>query len=254
MGGPMIEILPAHGQCQMRLLWLGRHGPDHHDLRRAPTRPAYVDVALSEVHHDRVDPVVDSDLAAHRNYPNCRRHGATTVTQQEEQAMNNKTQVIHVAPIRKICITEDAARTLRQASLAMAPYETGGILIGVFSGGNPWITEVVEFRPDNPSVSSYEVPAGVTHPAIDAARAKDGRVGYLGEWHSHSNDIAATPLDHKTMVELASAPNAGEPVLIVSRPTAASFTLDAYVATREYLHHARLLETGPLQANEGEER
>lgn len=166
--------------------------------------------------------------------------------------MNNKTQVIHVAPIRKVCITEDAARTLRQASLAMAPYETGGILIGVFADENPWITEVVEFRPDNPSVSSYEVPAGVTHPAVDAARAKDGRVGYLGEWHSHSNDIAATPLDRKTMVELASIPNAGEPVLIVSRPTAASFTLDAYVATREYLHHARLMETGPLQANEEE--
>lgn len=46
-------------------------------------------------------------------------------------------------------MTEAAARQLKGASDAAAPFETGGILLGVQAGGAPWITRVVELPTEN---------------------------------------------------------------------------------------------------------
>lgn len=136
------------------------------------------------------------------------------------------------------------------AAMALHPNETGGILIGLLDdAGVPCITEVVELRPTKPSPHRFQVAEGQTTVAVDAARTRDPRVGYLGEWHSHPSDQPASPTDSATMAKLAAHPDTGNPVLFVLRPTGADqITIDAHVSVDGGLLPAPLVEVGPIES------
>ena len=134
------------------------------------------------------------------------------------------------------------------AAAALHPNETGGILIGlVDDGGSPCVTEAVELRPTDPSPHRFQITEGKTTTAVDDARTRDARVGYLGEWHSHPNDQPASPTDQATMAELAAHPDTGHPVLLVLRPTGTDqIVIDAHLSVRGRLLPAPLIEVGPI--------
>lgn len=151
-----------------------------------------------------------------------------------------------------VMITEPAGRTMIAAAADLHPSETGGILIGVLDEtGAPCITEAVELQPIHASALRYEVPEGLTTAAVDAARARDPRVGYLGEWHSHPTDQPASPTDHATMRRLAADPDTGNPVLLVLRPIGDNtFTVDAHMSLDGDLLPAPLVDVGPITSEE----
>lgn len=151
-----------------------------------------------------------------------------------------------------VMITDLARSSMLIAARAAHPNETGGILAGVLDGlGEPCVVEAVELPPTKPSAARYVVPEGATVSAVDAARTRDGRLGYIGEWHSHPSDQPASPTDVATMVSLAEAPDVADPVLIVLRQGDGGFSLDAHVVINARLVTAELLAMGPLAESEG---
>lgn len=147
-----------------------------------------------------------------------------------------------------LMITEEARRSMLTAAAALHPNETGGILIGLVDDrGAPCITEAVELRPADPSPHRFQIAEGKTTAAVDDARIRDARVGYLGEWHSHPNDQPASPTDRATMAKLAAHPDTGNPVLLVLRPTVTDqIVIDAHLSVGRQLLPARLIEVGPI--------
>ena len=156
-------------------------------------------------------------------------------------------------PVPPAVMLTDVARSSMLAAARVAhPNETGGILIGVLDGrGEPCVVEAVEIPPAKPSAARYVVPEGVTVPAVDAARTRDRRLGYIGEWHSHPSDQPASPTDVATMVSLAEASDVGDPVLIVLRPSDREFSFDAHVVIDARLETTEILAMGPLAEPEG---
>jgi molybdopterin/thiamine biosynthesis adenylyltransferase/proteasome lid subunit RPN8/RPN11 len=151
-----------------------------------------------------------------------------------------------------VMLTDVARSSMLTAAQAAHPNETGGILVGVLDGrGEPCVVETVELPPNKPSAARYVVPEGATVPAVEAARTRDGRLGYIGEWHSHPSDQPASPTDVATMVSLAEAPDVADPVLIVLRPSGGGFSLDAHVVIDARLMTAELLAMGPLAESDG---
>lgn len=108
------------------------------------------------------------------------------------------------------------------------PDETGGILIGVYIDGHPWVTSAVEIASTDRSRSHYKIPAGTTHAAVRRARAIDNRLGYLGDWHSHPHDVGPSPTDLASLALISmKQPKMPNPTQIVVRRTDHGYLLDA---------------------------
>jgi hypothetical protein len=100
-------------------------------------------------------------------------------------------------------IAEDALAQMKDFSQQALPYETGGVLVGVVTTRGPWITQVVELPSDSLSRNRFLIPEGATHVALSRCQSIDGRLGYLGDWHSHPHDVGASTLDAATLATLA---------------------------------------------------
>ena len=118
-------------------------------------------------------------------------------------------------------LTSEASTTILKRPALAYPNETGrGSLVGLTTeSGEPWIVEAVELESAPPSPASYRLPPGKTQAAVDRLREGDGRLGYVGEWHSHPNASDRSTTDERTMKSLAREPNlvGSSPVLIVAR-------------------------------------
>lgn len=135
-------------------------------------------------------------------------------------------------------ITEKANAALVGAAARSHPSETGGILIGVYAHGQPWVSAVVEFATSDRSRTHYRIPAGTTQAAVLAARANDRRLGYLGDWHTHPGDVGPSTTDLATLGLISIRhPLQPNPTQIVVRRTHRGYVLDARrfigVAARE---------------------
>ena len=122
--------------------------------------------------------------------------------------------------IDEILVAEDVLEMLARWSDAALPNETGGILLGVLSDGRRWITTAREVQSTVSSRSRYEIPVGVTNALALDARRSDGRLGYLGDWHSHPTDAAPSSTDLGTylrLLRLAFRRHQTAPVLVVLR-------------------------------------
>ncbi len=147
-----------------------------------------------------------------------------------------------------VLLTDSARVTMISAARVTHPAETGGILIGARDDtGGCCVVEAIEFRPAAPSPSRYQVPEGVTQPAVEAAHETDDRLEYLGEWHSHPSDQPASPTDIATMLDLAIQHDSRDPVLFVLRPvTPETIEIDAYLTTADGLASVEVVEVGSL--------
>lgn len=150
-------------------------------------------------------------------------------------------------PPPTVLLAESAQHHLIQAAKRSHPNETGGILLGLNANGTPWITHIVEIPSDDRGRSHYRLPGGQTQAAVHAAREKDPRLGYLGEWHSHPADVAPSPTDRATMRRLTylRQPRFG-PVLIVARRTNNGYNLDTRQIVFSRLCTRSLTTTGDL--------
>lgn len=136
--------------------------------------------------------------------------------------------------------SETAIAAVAAAAKAAHPVEAGGVLLGVYThGGRPWITEAVAVSSGAATGNFYELPAGARHEAVDKARVRDSRLGYLGDWHSHPANVGPSSVDLAAMCNIAEDNKAEspEPVLLIARRTASGgYTMDA----RQFARHRRL--------------
>ena len=153
----------------------------------------------------------------------------------------------HVSP--DVYLTSNAEAAIRTYSGAAYPNETGGILLGVMTDiDEPWIVQAVEVPSARPSPSGYRLPDGQTQRVVEEARRVDGRLGYLGEWHSHPNRSNRSTADERTMESLAQQPAlVGDcPVLIVARRVADDYVLAASRVTLSGVEDVDLRAAGAL--------
>lgn len=149
----------------------------------------------------------------------------------------------------RVFVAEAVLDGLRASAERSRPHETGGILVGVLRDGEPWITSAVEVRDLGRTSSRYVIPAGATPAAVSAAQAADGRVGYIGDWHSHPADVEASATDRGTLARNSRrrSRTKGVPtVMFVVRDTADGWVVDALAAGDSGSMSAEIVETGPL--------
>lgn len=149
-----------------------------------------------------------------------------------------------------IDLSEKAERALREAAQRALPNETGGVLLGCVVDERPVISEIVEISDPQATPRSYTIPEGQVDEAVSEARARDPRLGYLGEWHSHPSQAEPSPLDLATMLGRVHDSGTPNPVLILVHPTVGSGALTAYVTTGAGLKPADISTTGDLPADE----
>jgi proteasome lid subunit RPN8/RPN11 len=146
-------------------------------------------------------------------------------------------------------LAEAAQATIEKAAADGHPNEVGGVLIGVLTEvDRPWVTEAVVIPSARPSGTYFELPEGARPDAVDRARARDSRLGYLGDWHSHPADVGPSSLDRQTMRAVAEDPEAAwpEPILLIVRRRGCGYRLDVRQLVRGRLRKARVTMSGGL--------
>lgn len=98
-------------------------------------------------------------------------------------------------PLTRAYVVGEALDDIFRMAEAAGPYETGGLVLGPRSSESVWIARAIEIRPELPSTTRYAIPAGVTHSSVDAIRACDVRIGYIGDWHTHPADAGPSLTD-----------------------------------------------------------
>ena len=149
---------------------------------------------------------------------------------------------------RSTYVAEDALVVVRQFAQAAAPHETGGLIVGVATAHGVWITDFVEVQVTTRRRSRFEIPAGATHAAIDALRAEDHRLGYLGDWHSHPTDVGPSGVDFATLRDLAVGALGRRRLLGLVRRTATGWDFELWAVDRLRLPARADYElAGPLE-------
>jgi proteasome lid subunit RPN8/RPN11 len=150
-------------------------------------------------------------------------------------------------PAWRIWISESASEAITSSAAEHHPQEIGGVLIGVAAGGRPWVTLAVTVPSRRRTPVYYELPAGARGAAVDRARRRDGRLGYLGDWHSHPVDVGPSDKDRSTMAALAEGDaDCPRPVLVIARRSGEGYLLDAHQQVGIRLRPLRLIAAGPL--------
>jgi hypothetical protein len=153
----------------------------------------------------------------------------------------------------RIWLSERAARLVQEAATDALPDETGGVLIGVSVDDRPWITDAILIPSQKSSPVYYELPGEARHAAVDGARDRDRRLGYIGEWHSHTYDIGPSHMDRTTMARLAEhGGDCTEPVLLIARLRGGAHILEAHQQVGRLLKPLHASATGPLPAERDE--
>lgn len=129
------------------------------------------------------------------------------------------------------------------------PNETGGILIGVYLDGHPWVIAAIEIPTTDRGRSHYRIPGGTDHPNVLKARATDQRLGYLGDWHSHPHDVGPSRTDLASLALISMRmPRQPNPTQIVLRRTDRGYILDARRMVTLVPHACAITLTGGLPA------
>lgn len=127
-----------------------------------------------------------------------------------------------------LLLSEAAAATMKNAAAASHPIETGGVLVGVYVDGLPWVTQAIQIPSTERGHSNYLIPGGATRPAVLAARQDDARLGYLGDWHTHPADVGPSPKDLASLALVSyRRPRRPNPTMVVVRRHEDGYTLDA---------------------------
>jgi proteasome lid subunit RPN8/RPN11 len=145
-----------------------------------------------------------------------------------------------------VWLSEGAREALVEAAARAHPREAGGVLLGVTTRGRPWITHATEVRSRKSGSSFYELPSGARRRAVIRLRRKDARVGYLGDWHSHPQDVDPSATDRESMASVSARGDCPRPLLIIVRRRKGGYELDVRQWTWRSLRPLRVIEAGPL--------
>jgi hypothetical protein len=132
----------------------------------------------------------------------------------------------------RVYVTEDAVRRVREVATSAAPFETGGVLIGVATPDGVWISDFAVIPGRARHRARFVIPAGATHEAVDRAREADPRLGYLGDWHTHPSNAGPSGVDFTTLRDLASGPFGGRRLLGLLRRSGIEWDLGLWVLDR----------------------
>lgn len=146
-------------------------------------------------------------------------------------------------------MTEHAHLALVNAATGSLPLETGGILLGVKLNGRPCVVSAIEIPSKDRSRAHYRLPGGQTKKRVIEARKVDGRVGYLGEWHSHPADVGPSAQDRGAMRLLSYVQSSPCPLLIVARLGPTGYYLDVRQSIFFTLQKRSLRLVGELPAS-----
>lgn len=150
-------------------------------------------------------------------------------------------------------VSERAQRTLQDAARTALPDETGGVLVGCRIDGRTVVADAIEIHDAEADPRNYRIASGAVAAAIAKAQARDARLGYVGEWHSHTTEAGPSPLDVATMLTVASDPDVDDaPTLLLVYPSATgSRQLRAFATTSGGLKSAAICTTGDLLPADG---
>lgn len=147
----------------------------------------------------------------------------------------------------RLLIAEQAIETAISASRNAAPFETGGLLAGVETPDGLWVTDVIEIQTERRSRRAFVIPVRTTRARIDERRSVDARVGYIGDWHSHPQNLGASLLDLRTLGQLAVGSVGRRRIVVVVRRQGQAWCLDAWAQGGLRLPNRLPYElTGPL--------
>jgi len=152
-------------------------------------------------------------------------------------------------------LSEAAAHLIREAAREALPDETGGVLVGVSVEKRPWVTEAILVPSPKSSPVYYELSGAERRAAVEGARGRDRRQGYIGEWHSHTYDIGPSGLDRETMARLAGegGEDGAPPVLLIARHCKNGHDLEAHEQVDGGLVPLRVLAAGALPPGRDDE-
>lgn len=154
----------------------------------------------------------------------------------------------------RVFITESAIADLHAFADGSRPLETGGVLVGVLRDTQPWITSVVEIRDPLRTSTRYVIPSGATPLAVELARERDARVGYIGDWHSHPADLPVSGTDQTTLRRNARKRKSRRvaTILFVIRDAAGGWQIEAMGDDGQTAWPIELVMTGDLAAVESQ--
>lgn len=146
-----------------------------------------------------------------------------------------------------VLLAESAETLMREAAVRAHPHETGGILVGVWAEGRPWVTHACEVRSPDAGPTHYVLPVGATRNLVEQMRRIDARVGYLGDWHTHPRDATASGVDRRTVRrQTARGHSDAGIVLLIARRQGAGHVFDGYLANRSGVRPVSIVRTGDL--------
>lgn len=150
-------------------------------------------------------------------------------------------------PAPRIFVVESVVPDLVHAAKINAPYECGGLLLGVRTPDGVWITQAVEINSGRRHRSRFTIARGETHPLVDRARQVDERIGYVGDWHSHPANAGPSDRDFATLRDLVVGVMGRRRLLGLVRLRGAEWSLELWAAERLKLPRRVEFElTGPL--------
>lgn len=104
-----------------------------------------------------------------------------------------------------LALSASVVDILKQEASRKCPKETGGILLGSQMNGQLLITHATGPGPRaRHGLASFTRDGSYAqHELCKAIERSDGRVDYLGEWHSHTLAVGPSWTDQKSMIEIS---------------------------------------------------
>lgn len=151
----------------------------------------------------------------------------------------------------RVWVCDQARSALIEAAAEAHPNEIGGVLVGVIGHvdggrGRPWVTHAVRVESHKRGRAHYELPARARELAINQMRKHDPRLGYLGDWHSHPINVAASGTDTSSVEAISVSGDCPRPLLFVIRRTNGTYAIDARQWTGASLRRLQVVGAGPL--------
>lgn len=148
-------------------------------------------------------------------------------------------------------LSDTAREDMIKAAAAAHPNETGGILVGVVVGSDltltrPWVLHAVEVPSRKSGPRHYQLPRGARQRVVLRLRKTDGRLGYLGDWHSHPGDIDPSPTDSESIASAGASGDCDRPLLFIARRVGDGYEIDARQWTGAALDRIEVCGSGPL--------
>ena len=150
-------------------------------------------------------------------------------------------------------VAESALHAIIDASLAAAPLETGGVLIGTTISERTVVAAAIELPDAGATDESFTIAEGRVAEAVESARREDARLGYVGEWHSHPNGGGVSTTDRATMMTIAADTGIDSPILVIASPNDPMWTIEGVMASPETTRSITVELCGDIRPMEDED-